>query len=222
METETSKGRIYTYPMTRYTYDATRSVVWREICRYLQPQLRERSTVLDLGAGYCDFLRYIGADKKYALDIDPTLVRYWPADVQALVQSALEPLPLEEGSISVVLASNFFEHFPIDDCRKILEEVHRVLKPGGKLIAIQPNIRLQPGRYYDDYTHRTPFTEVSFANFLESLGWRILDSEGRFLPFSMKTTRLPKSWWLVRLYLALPFRPFAGQFLVVAGKPNNA
>ena len=37
------------------------------------------------------------------------------------------------------------------------------------------------------------------------------------MPFSMKS-RLPVAEWLVRLYLALPFRPLAGQFLVIAEK----
>jgi hypothetical protein len=40
-------------------------------------------------------------------------------------------------------------------------------------------------------------------------------AEPRFLPFSMKS-RLPKVGWLVSLYLALPWRPLAGQFLLVA------
>ena len=202
---------------TRYTYDPCRSGVWREICRYLRPYLPERPTVLDLGAGYGDFLKYIVADKKYALDINPALASYWPDTVQPLVQSALEPFPLEEGSINVVLASNFFEHFWIPECRMILERVHRVVVQGGILIVVQPNIRLEPGRYYDDYTHKSAFSEISFCDFLESLGWTIISCEGRFLPLTMKS-RVPKLGWLVRLYLSLPFRPWAGQFLLIAQK----
>ena len=121
---------------------------------------RERPTVLDLGAGYGDFLKHIVSDKKYALDISPALADYWPANVQPLVQSALEPFPLEEGSINVVLASNFFEHFWIPECRMILEQVHGVLVQGGILIAVQPNIRLQPGRYYDDYPQECVFRNI--------------------------------------------------------------
>jgi hypothetical protein len=33
-------------------------------------------------------------------------------------------------------------------------------------------------------------------------------------------SRLPTAEWLVRLYLALPVRPLAGQFLLVAEKPE--
>jgi hypothetical protein len=34
----------------------------------------------------------------------------------------------------------------------------------------------------------------------------------------MKSGRIPTAGWLVRLYLSLPFRPLAGQFLAVAEK----
>ncbi len=40
----------------------------------------------------------------------------------------------------------------------------------------------------------------------------------RFLPFSMRS-RVPKWPWLVRLYLRLPFKPMAGQMLLVARTP---
>ena len=215
-----SEREISTYHEMRHTYNSARSAIWREICRYLKRYVPEDSTVLDLGAGYGDFLLHICAEKKYGLESSNTLVHHWPNDVKAIIQSALDPFPINDHVISVVFASNFFEHFLIEECQTILTEVLRVLKPGGVLIAIQPNIRLQPGRYYDDYTHKTPFTEVSFCDFLKSLGWRILKYEGRFLPFTIKSP-LPKWRWLVRLYLALPFRLFAGQFLIVAERPSN-
>ena len=43
----------------------------------------------------------------------------------------------------------------------------------------------------------------------------MVHAEPRFTPFTMKS-RWPKAEWMVDLYLRLPFRPFAGQFLVIA------
>jgi SAM-dependent methyltransferase len=116
-----------------------------------------------------------------------------------------------------VFASNFFEHFTLEQGAEILAEVRRVLRPGGRFIAVQPNFRLEPRRYFDDYTHRTAYTDQGFADFLRASGFRVTHEEPRFTPFSMKS-RLPVSETLVRLYLALPWRPLAGQFLVVAEK----
>ena len=39
--------------------------------------------------------------------------------------------------------------------------------------------------------------------------------EKRFLPLTLKSA-LPKSYWLTKTYLHLPWRPMAGQMLVVA------
>lgn len=206
------------YHRVRLTYDPSRAVVWRPIAAYLQPFADAGAPLLDLGAGYGEFSRFIRASHRWALDADPEMVSYWPPEVRPLIQSALDPLPLETESMGTVFASNFFEHFALEDCRRILGEVQRVLGPRGRLIAVQPNFRLEPRRYYDDYTHKTPFTDAGFADFLRSLGWRIVHSEPRFVPFTMVRSRLPKFGWLVRLYLALPYRPLAGQFLVVAEK----
>ena len=79
--------------------------------------------------------------------------------------------------------------------------------PGGRFIAIQPNFRLEPRRYFDDYTHRTAYTDAGFQDFLRSLGWRVEHAEPRFTPFTMKS-RIPTAEWLVSLYLALPYRPW--------------
>ncbi len=205
----------------RHTCDSQRSAVWQEICRQLQKYISSNFSVLDLGSGYGDFLRHIKAFKKYGLERQGSLLSFWPKGVNAFVQSALDPWPLDDGMLDVIFASNSFEHFPIEDSESILGEAWRVLQPGGTLMVIQPNIRLQPGRYFDDFTHKTPFTEVSFGDFLASQGWWIRHCEGRFLPFTM-TTHCPKWRWLVRLYLALPFRPFAGQFFLIAEKPRHA
>ncbi len=209
-----------TYHDVRFTYDPARAAVWRVICGYLQRFIDQKEPVLELGAGYGEFSRFIHATGKWALDVNPGLVAYWPEDVHAVVQSALDPLPLDPASVATVFASNFFEHFSLAECRAVLGQVRRVLKPGGRLVAVQPNFRLEPGRYFDDYTHVTPFTDCGFTDFLRSLGWRIAHCEPRFLPLTMKSS-LPKWGWLVELYLALPWRPRAGQFLVVAEAPTG-
>jgi len=206
------------YHEVRFPYDPRRAVVWKAICRYLQPWVPSEEGLLELGAGYGEFSREIRAVRKWALEQNGNLVEHWDHSVTPLIQSALDPWPLPSGSLGTVFASNFFEHFTIEDGGRILTEASRVLRSGGRLIVVQPNFRLEPRRYFDDYTHRTAYTDNGFRDFLRSLGWKIVHAEPRFVPFSMKS-RLPVAGWLIRLYLALPFRPLAGQFLVVAEKP---
>ena len=203
------------YHRIRLPFDRDRGKVWRSLCRYLAPWVDPSAGLLDLGAGYGDFSRFSVADPKWALDMNPELIAHWEDSVRPLVQSALDPLPLDTGSLGTVFASNFFEHFTAADGARVLIELRRVLKPGGRLIVVQPNFRLEPRRYFDDYTHQTVFTDEGFNGFLAASGFRVIRSEPRFTPFTMKS-RWPKAEWMVDLYLHLPFRPFAGQFLVVA------
>ncbi len=206
------------YHDIRFAYDPRRAAPWRAIGRYVQPWVKPSEAVLELGAGYGEFIQSVQAERKFALDMNPALSQHWGASVTPLIQSALQPLPLPDSSISTVLASNFFEHFTHDEGAVILREAMRVLRPQGRIIAVQPNFRLSPNRYFDDYTHKTIFTDQGFQDFLRSLGYTIVHAEGRFMPFSMKS-HLPTAEWIVRLYLSLPVRPLAGQFLVIAEKP---
>ncbi len=209
---------IKNYHEVRFQYDPRRAVVWVAICRYLQRWVSEDEGLIELGAGYGEFSKNIRAGAKWALDMNPELAAHWGRDIRPLIQSATDRLPVASESVATVFASNFFEHFTIEQGEVILSEAYRVLRPGGRLIVVQPNFRLEPRRYYDDYTHRTAYTDNGFTDFLRSLGWNIVHSEPRFTPFSMKS-RFPVAGWLIRLYLALPFRPFAGQFMLVAEKP---
>jgi hypothetical protein len=93
--------------------------------------------------------------------------------------------------------------------------VRRVLRSGGRLILVQPNFRLRPHEYFDDYTHIAVFTDRSLPDMLAANGFAREHVEARFLPLTLKS-RLSFGHRLVPLYLRLPWRPMAGQMLVIA------
>jgi SAM-dependent methyltransferase len=204
------------YHESRFTYDARRDRVWREVCRYLQRRhVPPTARVLELGAGYCHFINNIVAAERHALDLFPRLSEYAGPGVIAHVGECTSLDSFEDGSFDVVFASNLFEHLDRDELTRTLAEVRRVLSPLGRLVLIQPNFKYCYADYFDDYTHKFVFTHVSLCDLLLSEGFGIRTVVPRFLPFSMKA-RVPKAGWLVRLYLASPYRPTAGQMLVVA------
>ena len=153
------------------------------------------------------------------MDAWPEIARHVGAGVEACVLDLAAGLaPFADGSIDVVLASNVLEHFEPDAVVSLIDEVVRVLRPGGRLIVVQPNFRYAYREYFDDYTHRSTFTHVSLPNLLRSRGLGVEDVRPRFLPYSMRGSRVPVSFWLVRAYLNSPIKPKAGQMLVVARK----
>src|ERR1700676_2802996 len=123
--------------------EAHRDKIWRVLTRnYFQRWIRPTDVVLDVGAGYCEFINNIQAQEKFALDLNPvTRLRANPA-VKVIEQDVCQNLALDSDSIDVAFSSNFFEHLPHkDDLKHCLSEIHRVLRPGGMLIAMGPNIR---------------------------------------------------------------------------------
>lgn len=88
-------------------------------------------------------------------------------------------------------------------------------------MIIQPNFRIAYRCYFDDYTHRAIFTDVSLPNLLRSHGFEIDHVQARFMPYSLKDSRVPIRPWMIKAYLRSPFKPFAGQMLVIGRKPNT-
>lgn len=49
-------------------------------------------------------------------------------------------LPFESKTVELIANEHFLEHIPIEDANKLLEECHRVLKPGGTLRIAMPSL----------------------------------------------------------------------------------
>ncbi len=204
------------YSQTRYVYNPNREPVWKEICRYLQKRyIPVTSKILDVGAGYCHFINNIPGAEKHALDTSPIILEYANENVITHVQSCTNMESISSDFFDVVFASNLFEHLTREELCQTLSELNRVLKPKGNLILIQPNYRYCYREYFDDYTHLQVFSHIAMCDLLKVSGFDIIDMKPRILPFSLKSS-LPKSPILVRLYLRLPCKPFAGQMLIVA------
>jgi ubiquinone/menaquinone biosynthesis C-methylase UbiE len=117
-------------------------------------------------------------------------------------------------SVDVVFASNLLEHLDDAELARTAAEFRRVLKQNGQAIVVQPNFRYAYREYFDDYTHKKVFTDVSLRDFFEANGFGTVVVKPRFLPFSLKS-RLPKSYLLTRLYLASFVKPMGKQMLGV-------
>jgi ubiquinone/menaquinone biosynthesis C-methylase UbiE len=208
---------VTNYFSTRFTPDPARSEVWRHVAAHLAPWVDPHGALLDLAAGYGDFTRHAHAARKVAVDVNPELATFVGPDIEAIVGDATDLDRFADHEFATVFASNFVEHLDHDAIDRLLAGVKRVLGPGGRLILVQPNFRLDPKRYFDDYTHRTIWTDQSLADLVTAAGLPVEHVEPRFLPLTMKS-RLSFGHRLAPLYLKLPYRPLAGQMLVVARK----
>ena len=210
-------GAVTGYHTAHLPEDPARAVVWKVVAEHLSAWVPRDAHVLEIGAGYCNWINNVAAVRRVAVDIWPDVVRYADNGVEALVLDVSRDLStLGEAAFDVVLASNILEHFEPGVTAAVVDDVGRLLKRGGRLIVIQPNFRYAAKHYFDDYTHRSVFTDVSLPNLLRAHGFAIDRVDPKFLPYSMRGTKLPIRRWTVRAYLRSPFRPMAGQMLVIA------
>jgi 2-polyprenyl-3-methyl-5-hydroxy-6-metoxy-1,4-benzoquinol methylase len=179
--------------------------VWREIGRYLQRYIPPDAVVMDLAADRGHFIRHIQAREKWASDLRDTS-QHMSSDVRFVQANGLELAEhVEAGYFDVVFMSNYLEHLESPDA--VVEQfrvVYGLVRPGGRVMVLQPNIKLVGSGYWDFIDHRVALTERSLVEAASMAGFRTAALTTRFLPYSVKS-RLPTHPALVRAYLA--FRP---------------
>jgi SAM-dependent methyltransferase len=183
---------------------ARKDLVWREIARFLQRYIARDARVLDLACDRGDFIRNIEAAEKWAADMRDVSA-HLPASMRFVQCDCLEIADVvPAGHFDVVFMSNYLEHLrSSEEVVAQLAAVAGVTRPGGRVIVLQPNVRLVGGRYWDFIDHRVALTEKSLAESAALAGFETERMITRFLPYTTKS-RLPQAGRLVRAYLAFP------------------
>jgi len=174
-----------------------------ELCRHLFKRFRMAPGMafLEAGCGRGEFLkgfRDLGLDA-CGVDISekaPGLSSGIPVKVSDIEKDGI---PYEDDSFDVVYSKSVLEHFR--DPERYLGEAKRVLKPGGMLITLVPDWESCHKIYFDDHTHRSPFSVVSLKDIYEMHGF--IDIE------VFKFRQLPLVWkYPVLNYLCSVVAPF--------------
>jgi SAM-dependent methyltransferase len=202
---------------------AYRKQVWTVLSskwfsRFIAPD----ATVLDLGCGYGEFINNIVCGRKYAIDLNARARQYLENGVTFFEQDCSAPWPLADESLDAIFTSNFFEHLPSKQAMSdTLAEAWRCLRPGGRILAMGPNIRFIGGAYWDFWDHHLALTEISMSEALAARHFELEQVIDRFLPYTMvNRRRVPAA--AISLYLRIPlaWKVFGKQFLVTARKPQ--
>jgi SAM-dependent methyltransferase len=197
-----------------------RKAMWKVLCRrFFQKYVPRQSRVVEIGAGYCEFINNIEAARKTAVDINPAVKEHAASDVEVVLAPGGRMTGVGDDSADVVFASNFFEHLLRDEIVATLREVHRVLARGGRFLILQPNIRFCASDYWMFFDHITPIDDRALVEAMELNGFETVEVIDRFLPYTTKR-RFPRVTLLLEVYLRAPlvWRFFGQQSFIVARK----
>ena len=118
-------------------------------------------SLLEVGCGRGEFLKHfkkLGLDV-YGVDISPEAPDYQRDISIQICDIEAKGLPFPDKSFDIIYSKSLIEHLNNPDV--YVSETVRVLKPGGLLLTLVPDWESNYKIYFDDYTHRTPFSPVS-------------------------------------------------------------
>lgn len=155
-----------------------------------------KDRILDIGCGTGESTRELLQKDRNVIGTD--LSRLFMRSPAAsgvnprFVTSDASNLPFASGSFDVVCAMEFIEHvWPVD---AVLSEIDRVLKPGGRLVLMSPNLLspLWPVRDLPGMLLRRRFRPPFYSNYREAAGFflrsarlstkKLLSSNPQFVP----------------------------------------
>jgi ubiquinone/menaquinone biosynthesis C-methylase UbiE len=214
--------RLYDARFTSYER-VRKQQLWIILCKhFLQQFVKAGDTVVDIGAGHCEFINNITARNKIAVDINNDVKKFAGKSVTTIIAPVKRVRTLfKQGSVDVIFMSNLLEHLDNkEDVFRLLNESYTVLRKGGRLLIMQPDIGLVGNSYWDFFDHKVPITFASLSEALYANQFLITFFRYPFLPYSTKVKLLPL--WPPLLEFYLKFRPlqiiFGKQFFVCAEK----
>ena len=150
------------------------------MCRHLAEKfaMAKGQRLLDIGCGRGDFtkgfknlgLEVAGIDREKG---DSAMLQ--EIDVRISEDMEKNPFPFDDASFDVVFSKSVIEHLWKPD--KFMQETRRVLKPGGRIVAMVPDWQSQMFIFYDDPTHVHPYTVSGLKDLLFMHGFQNAEAE---------------------------------------------
>jgi len=175
--------------------DAFREQWLQTTLESLPPGLR----ILDAGAGelrnkiYCKHLNYTSQDfGKYDGQGDQAALQTGSWDTSRIdVVCDITSIPLPDSSFEVILCSEVLEHLP--DPTSALDELSRLLSPGGRLILTAPFASLV---HFAPYYFSSGFSKYWYEHHLQKRGFSIVELTPNGDWFAVTRQELLR-WWKV-------------------------
>lgn len=194
---------------------------------FLRPHLESTDVLLEMGAGDCAVSRKVAAicSQVYALDVSPEIAvgQPLPTNCKFVLSSGCD-IPLAPLSVDVVYSNQLMEHLHPDDAHVQLNNIQRVIRPGGKYVCVTPNRVCGPwdvSMYFDEVArgfHLREYSLEELTDLLHDAGFSRVDvyagGRGYFMRAPQLLVRLAES---VLKRLPYGMRSRLGRWMPVRG-----
>ena len=133
--------------------------------------------ILDIGSGLCNYFpdNVIESKNKYfACDLSDDLKEFLKKRGIKFIQGDMvkDNLILKENSFDIIICSHVIEH--IEEPSNLLFEINKLLKISGILFLKTPDAKVVKWNFFNDFTHRKPYTKNSLKEQIESDSMRVV------------------------------------------------
>ena len=137
--------------------------------------LRQDADILDIGTSTGTNLRML-VDLKFnnirGLDYSDHAIEFCrQKGLPAVTKGDICDMPFEANSMDLVVATDIVEH--VEDDQKALDEIHRILKPGGHALLTVPMFMSLWGPQDDISLHQRRYRRTEFRNLIRSENFEI-------------------------------------------------
>src|SRR3989338_4848416 len=162
---------IYDTEVSHWLYRVRRKIVHDLIWKYF-PHVRDLK-ILDIGCGACLLAKELEVYGEVSgLDVSPMAIEFCrERGVLQVVHGSAERIPFGDRSFDLILALDVIEH--IEDDRRALQEIYRVLKPGGVAIIFAPAFNLLWGVSDELSNHYRRYTIKELRKKIRESGFEI-------------------------------------------------
>jgi SAM-dependent methyltransferase len=190
-------------------------VYQRSMLAYVEAAKLVEGRVLEIGTGTGYGVDIIAPNVEHFVTLDKYRseeLGALPANVEFL-EAKVPPLPFADDSFDCVVSFQVIEHIKRD--RAFVEEVRRVLKPGGRFIVSTPN---RPMSLTRNPWHVREYNAKQFGELLASFSkveargvagnervWTYYEKNRESVNRIMRFDILRMQWWLPRWLLQLPY-----------------
>lgn len=190
-------------------YKGRREIISKLLISYLRLKMK----ILDAGCGAGGTMAYLSRyGTVVGIDISEEMVEHCRKMGLPAHRASVAKLPFEDQSFDLALCLDVLEH--LHDDRAALEELKRVVRPGGLLVLSVPSFSWLWGHHDDLNHHYRRYNFKELVQVLHSVGLEV--ERSTYFNFFL----LPPVWFVRRFGRLCPFLNRNTDFQLGCGKIN--